>query len=442
MDSIRNLNENNNTPATHQQGNRVVGRVAPTREITAAHRMRSMLDLTGNACNREANPNGLNNTVAPDQQDNHAGQQPRGKSSVAPPRRRSMLDCPGIAWNRQASRLAQWTQERLVNRTDVYGSYRSPGWRVPGQSNNYTAPWKEEERLPGALNAAILEEHYHGCDQGQLIGLHAISAECTCKWFLIDIDQHGENGAAVADVNAKAAFGWNADLQRQGFHPLLLDSNGAGGYHLLVVLSEAVASQRVYAFARQFVQDYAERGLAQVPEVFPKQAEVNAQHPYGGWWRLPGRHHTRDHWTKVWDGKQWLEDDAAIDLIVSVTGDSSDLIPEIQDRQASSTGRPGVGERRPSYESPYDCDHWLDILQGKEPGSRHDSLLQLAGFLLGKRIPAAIVEELCVVWNEARNDPPREEEHIRQTVQDLVQRDIATTAMPRNTANQTRVYRV
>ncbi len=338
-----------------------------------------------------------------------------------------MLDLTGNAWQRQAKRLALWTQEHLVNRTDAYGSYLPLDSREPGKNNNYTAPVNKALRVPGVLTFEIIEEHYRGNDQGDLIGLHAVAPDCTCKWFLVDIDQHGEDRAALAAANAKAALGWYADLKRQGFNPSLLDSNGAGGYHLLVVLSEPVASQRVHAFATQFIQDYAARGLAQAPEVFPKQPDVNAQRQYGNWARLPGRHHTRDHWTKVWNGSQWLEDQAAVDAILSVTGDSPELIPAA----LSGRGRRvGVGDSRPQYESPYGTDDWLDILQGTGPGNRHDSLLRLAGFLLGKRLPPEVVEELCVIWNEARNDPPREEEHIRQTVRDLVQRDTAYVAIP------------
>ena len=94
-----------------------------------------------------------------------------------------------------------------------------------------------------------------------------------------------------------------------------------------------------------------------------------------------GRHHTRDHWTRVWDGTQWLEDQAAVNAILSVTGDPENLIPTVA---CNRSRRVGVGQPRPQYESAYGCDDWLDILQGKEPGSRHGSLLQLAGFLLGK----------------------------------------------------------
>ena len=258
-----------------------------------------------------------------------------------------MLDLTGNAWQREAGRLARWTQERLVNRTDVYGSYLPLGGRQPGKSNNYTAPNKAL-RAPGALTTEIIEEHFRGHDQGTLIGLHAISPDCTCKWFLVDIDQHGDDQAALAAANAKAAFAWHAELQQRGFHPLLLDSNGRGGFHLLVTFSAPVASQRVHAFATQFVQDFAARGLVQAPEVFPKQPDVNEHRPYGNWARLPGRHHTRDHWTKVWDGSQWLEDQAAVEAILSVTGDSPELIPASacnasrRRRSASSAVRVGL----------------------------------------------------------------------------------------------------
>jgi len=380
-----------------------------------------------------ANPFGKNNPAASLPQRLASTAATTQNTTAAP---RGLTITPDNAWQRHAERLAHWTQERLVNRTDAYGSYLPLASRKPGKSNNFTAPANQALRLPGTLTSEIIAEHYRGYDRGDLIGLHAISPQCTCKWFLVDIDQHGENGEALGEANAKAAFGWHAELRRLGFHPLLLDSNGAGGFHLLVVLSEPVASQRMHAFATQFMQDYAARGLTHAPEVFPKQPDVNQQRRYGNWARLAGRHHTRDHWSRVWDGKHWLEDQSAVEAILSIAGDSPELIPTLS---ADRSRRVGVGQPRPCYESAYGCDDWLDILQGKEPGSRHQSLLQLAGYLLGKRLPPAMVEELCVIWNEARNDPPREEEHIRRTVRDLVQRDLIANAQP---ANHTRIYRV
>jgi hypothetical protein len=40
--------------------------------------------------------------------------------------------------------------------------------------------------------------------------------------------------------------------------------------------------------------------------------------PFGNRLRLPGRHHTREHWSRVWDGGRWREGDEAIDFIVAL----------------------------------------------------------------------------------------------------------------------------
>jgi hypothetical protein len=68
--------------------------------------------------------------------------------------------------------------------------------------------------------------------------------------------------------------------------------------------------------------------------VYPGEPEVNPHRPYGSWLRLPGRHHTRSHWTKVWGRDRWLEDQEAVDAILSVTGDSPELIPGFEDCRA------------------------------------------------------------------------------------------------------------
>jgi hypothetical protein len=186
----------------------------------------------------------------------------------------------------------------------------------------------------------------------------------------------------------KAAFGWNEDLQLLGFRPLLLDANGAGGFHLLVCLSEAIPSRRVHEFVTDIVQNLADYGLAQAPEVYPSEPEVDAHRPYGSWWRLPGRHHTREFWTRVWDGSRWLENQEAIEAILSVEGDSPDLIPGFE--SLASAGQHG------------------------------GDLTQFARFLLEERIDPEVVAEVCLLWDEAHNQSPSEEEHVRQTVRDLV----------------------
>ena len=176
-----------------------------------------------------------------------------------------------------------------------------------------------------------------------------------------------------------------------GCRPLLLDADGIGSYHLLVCLSEAVSSQRVHAFVTDLVQNFADYGLTRAPEVLPKERAVNPYSPYGSWWPLPGRHHTRDHWTRVWDGERWLENQEAIEAILGVQGDSPDLIPREDDNPASA-------------------------------GQHGSSLAEFARFLLEERIAPEVVEEMALLWDDAHNGPPSDEEHVRRVVRDLVPR--------------------
>jgi hypothetical protein len=74
----------------------------------------------------------------------------------------------------------------------------------------------------------------------------------------------------------------------------------------------------VHAFGRNLVSDFEKRGLDMQPEVFPGSPEWDH---YGDWLRLFGHHHTRDHYTRVWNDEpwaenQWLEGHDAIDRIL------------------------------------------------------------------------------------------------------------------------------
>ena len=68
--------------------------------------------------------------------------------------------------------------------------------------------------------------------------------------------------------------------------------------------------------------------------------------------RLPGRHHTRDYHSQVWNGKRWLAGESAINTILSTRGTSAlnipsevltYYLPEL-DKQASA--KPPKRERR------------------------------------------------------------------------------------------------
>ncbi|MEI8375782.1 MAG: hypothetical protein WCJ35_23415 [Planctomycetota bacterium] len=138
------------------------------------------------------------------------------------------------------------------------------------------------------------------------------------------------------------------------------------------------------------MKNFAEYSLDKAPEVYPSEPEVNPHRPYGSWWRLPGKHHTREFWTRVWDGSRWLENQEAIEAILSVTGDSPDLIP---------------------------CDNDSSVSTGQGQGST----IQFARFLLSEGFEPLDVEDFAVRWDATQNQPPRNEADIREIVRDLVE---------------------
>ena len=227
------------------------------------------------------------------------------------------------AWAARADELAEWTLEHLVNRKDVWGAYwpfhlrdeRGKIWTAPGRA----------KRGKVYLTPAVLDRHYRGQDVGHLIGLHSTSADNTSISGAADIDLH-EGSQVTAEANQTAAIGWYDRLATIGFSPLLTSSNGMGGFHECVLFREPVPTPRVFAFLLWLVSDYATRGLTAAPETFPKQAQINPGQ-YGNWLRLPGRHHSREHWSQVWNGQHWLDGEEAVQHILSLKGDSPDLIP-------------------------------------------------------------------------------------------------------------------
>src|SRR4051794_18889274 len=109
----------------------------------------------------------------------------------------SHFDQSNAAWSAQSGRLASWAERHVVNRRDVYGKYLP----IEERSGRDTAP-----TCKGQLPRAVLERHFQGRDQGALVGLHVISPDNTCRWVLIDIDQHGKYDSESHKRNRRAAI--------------------------------------------------------------------------------------------------------------------------------------------------------------------------------------------------------------------------------------------
>ncbi len=224
-------------------------------------------------------------------------------------------------WRQRAGELAQWTMAHLVNRTDVWGRYLPKKHRTTthGVKNNaITAPFRDE-RGKVFLGVSSLEKHFKTRNVGGVLGMHSTSADATSRWMAIDIDLHDDDDLSVTpEGNFVAARDWWSKLVELGFDALLFDSNGRGGFHLLVIFAQPMDARSVHAFAEKFVADYDRRGLDCTPDLFP--GGFRRQH-YGNWLRLPGRHHTHDYFTRVWNDEPWAEDrwlegDDAIDRIL------------------------------------------------------------------------------------------------------------------------------
>jgi hypothetical protein len=141
---------------------------------------------------------------------------------------------------------------------------------------------------------------------------------------VIDIDQHGEPDEVLEQRNEKAAHDFFQMLAEFGGDPLLMKSNGRGGYHLWLIFDRAVSSKNLHALGKTIVQHWEKLEINE-PEVFPKQPELK-EGQLGNLMRLPGLHHTYEFHTQVWDGKTWLKGQQAIDRICAVRLCPGDLV--------------------------------------------------------------------------------------------------------------------
>jgi hypothetical protein len=240
---------------------------------------------------------------------------------------------------------------------------------------------KSETRPPRELRGAVLltieviERHFAGRDVGDLIGLHTTSPQNTSRWFCIDIDYHG--GGADSGTNFTAAVHWFDKLTSLGFTPLLTDSNGRGGYHLLGILDAPRATSEVYSFVRGLVSDYVTHGLSAAPEIFPKQPAIG-EGKYGNWLRLPGRHHTDAHWSRVWDGAgAWIGGAEAVRAILATVPSAAAFIPKPPTPTPQAEGLPLAIYRRRRGGLSTDRDVALECLAALDAGAHYDMWLRI-----------------------------------------------------------------
>jgi hypothetical protein len=225
-------------------------------------------------------------------------------------------------WDRYSVDLGDWAMERLVNRRDVWGQYTLRD----GEVGFITLPARKQRALGSHMvTLNKLHHHFQAHSTADIISLHSISDHRTCKWFAIDIDLHDESVANADDLavaNLEAGLEWARRLREALFDPLLLDTNGVGGYHLWCLLDDEYPLADVYDYVADLRSDFASFGLTRKPEVFPPKGAVEDDSlPYP--LRVPGRHPKRPFYSRVRDfygvsENDWLEGGEAIEAMLNI----------------------------------------------------------------------------------------------------------------------------
>ena len=254
-------------------------------------------------------------------------------------------------WIRYAPRFAEWAMDRLVNRRDVWSQYTV---KTDGRIGVVMLPIKERRALgTDMVTITKLERHFSGRSPGHLVGMFSISDHATCKWFAIDIDLHDEgitNADEIVEANRTATLEWAGRLREQGFDPMVMDSNGVGGYHIWVLLDREYPLDQTFDFVDEIRSDWQSFGLPRKPEVFPPKRAVGPDDlPYT--LRLPGRHHSRHHYTRIYnfdfvDENEWLDGGEAIEAMLATR-------PSKLPKPKKSTGKkakPAVLVKKPKPE--------------------------------------------------------------------------------------------
>ncbi len=285
-------------------------------------------------------------------------------------------------WMRYADDLAEWAMERLVNRRDVWSQYTLKD----GKIRVVMLPIEARRKLgTDMVTLTKLHRHFSAKSVAHLIGLHSISDHSTCKWFAIDVDLHDEtlpNADEDALTNFEACLEWAERLRAQGIDPLLLDSNGVGGYHVWVLLDKEYPLADVYDFVTELRDDWDRLGLPRKPEVFPPKRVVAPDDlPYT--LRTPGRHHTRHHYTRVWNfdrlgENEWLEGGDAIEAMIATrpsilpkarTKKKSNLVPAPAPKKREPKRKPRVCLDLDGVLAQYDKWRGVDHIGDPIPGA-------------------------------------------------------------------------
>jgi hypothetical protein len=293
------------------------------------------------------------------------------------------LDAEAAGWRAHALDAAAFVDAHLVNRRDVWGGYWPLGIRETF-GKVHTAP-RVKDRGRVSLTRTVLARHFAGRAEGDVIGLHSTSATDTSLWAAFDIDRHGDS--VTSDATRHAATVVAERTAEYGAAVLLEDSDGGGSFHVGVHFDAPVATAAVFEWLRRIADECHQRtGLR--PETFPKQASASGG--FGNWLRLPGRHHTKPHWSRLArPGTDWTAGADAVACLLDWPATPADVVPPAtawspqQDRAGApvrrATARSGTTEVTPERR----VGRYLATLPPLADGQgRNQTAFRLAAFVL------------------------------------------------------------
>jgi hypothetical protein len=317
-------------------------------------------------------------------------------------------------WMSAAAPLGAFFDANLVNRRDVWGAYIATDRREAGKQSTYTAP-SLPRRGTDTLEAWRVARHFAGESTGHVIGLHSTSPSDTSRWGAFDFDVHEDQSPEFVDRLLSAALDIAAKIVNAGGAPILEDSNGKGGLHLWIRFDAPVPTADCFAWLRRFADDAAAEW--QVPiETYPKQA--SARGAFGNWLRLPGRHHTREHWSRVSvPGAPWYAGADAVAVLLAWQGTPAAVVPpapvvEIPEHPMAVSDRSTLSE----VPAEIRLQRYLGKLPHGNAGSGRSNRLYSLGRFLRNTLRLSDFEALSVLlaWN-AGNHPPLSDAKVLET---------------------------
>ena len=325
------------------------------------------------------------------------------------------VDAEARGWRDAASDLASFLDTHLINRRDVWGAYIAPERREADKQHTYTAPGLKWRGV-AVLERWRLDRHFRAESQGHVIGLHSTGPDDTSRWGGFDFDAHDNPPPDYLEALKDAAVAIVERLAEYGAAPLLEDSNGRGGFHVWVRLEEPAPTADVFQWL-DHLADRARLDHGVAIETYPKQP--SARGAFGNWLRLPGRHHTKPHWSRVArPGEGWRVGTDAARALLAWPATPASVVPPANAwplRSAGVASDASTSTELPAERSPIISAYLEKLKHGNAGSGRSNRLFNLARFLRhGMQCTDAEALPILHAWNVG-NSPPLAEAKVLET---------------------------